>query len=247
MNFKSIENYLKKNYKFVIIICLFLFLVLGNNKEDFTTTQALDAVKSTETKVNNMVINAGADHIDLKSKIRLSGKWSSYPDGADKHKAEISNDRETYKTLMIVGNKSGGGVRKVGIWDHLDVNGNQYASGYIKSNSKLCIKGTCIDENDLKKMKSSRMIGGYAIDGGGSTFMFEEGGWYNLYSGAKYDAWSNDAWDMAYLYRGWKLELAEHGNGGGGKQVWKNKDRNVLKCDTHNNWGSSYKLTWVGY
>ena len=244
MNFKNIESYLKQNYKFVIIICLFLFLI-QNNQEDFTTTQALDAVKLTETKVNNMVINAGADHIDLKSKIRLSKKWSGYPDKAA-DQSEISNDTGSYKTLMIVGNKSSG-TRKVSIWDHLDVHGNQLTSGYIKSNSKLCIKGTCIDENDLKKMKSSRMLGGYAIDGGGSTFMFEEGGWYNLVGGAKYDAWSNDAWDMAYLYRGWKLELARDANGGGGKQTWDNKTEDVKKLDTHNNWGSSYKLTWVGY
>ena len=134
MNFKNIKKILKKNYKKIIVVCLIMLLFSNKMYEKFTTTQALDAVKSTEAKVNNMIINAGANHIDLKSKIRLSGKWTGYPDGKEKDKAEISNDSGSYKTLMLVGNKSGGGVRKVGVWDHLDVNGNQNITGKLTVN-----------------------------------------------------------------------------------------------------------------
>jgi hypothetical protein len=256
MNFKSIENYLKKNYKFVIIICLFLFLITEQpekftprgghrvkDQEDFTPTEALDAVKATEKKVNDMASKVGPNNVDFKSGIRLSKNWMN---GANGKNSEISNDIGHYKKLMIIGNKSSG-TRKVGIWDHLDIHGNQYATGYIKSNSKLCIKGTCFDENDLKKMKSLRHNGGFAIDGEGSTFPLEEGGWYELHGQKKYDAWSNDQWDMIYLYRGWRLELSKDGYGKGGIQKWENKTEDVKKCDSHNDWGSSYRLTWIGY
>jgi hypothetical protein len=262
MNFKGIENYAKKNYKFLVIISLFLFLImteqekftprgghLVKDQENFSTTDALNAVASTEKKVNDMASNVGPNNVDFKSGIRLSKNWMN---GANATNSEISNDTGTFKKLMVIGNKSSG-TRKVGIWDHLDVHGNQYATGYIKSNDKLCIKGTCFDENDLKKMKSLRHNGGFAIDGEGSTFPLEEGGIYNLgnwkSNNKKYDAWSNDQWDMAYLYRGWRVEFWEHYEGRDLGTVWKyeNKTVDVKKCDMPNDTISSYRLTWIGY
>jgi hypothetical protein len=233
MNFKSIENYLKKNYKFVIIICLFLFLVLGNNKEDFTTTQALDAVKSTEKKVNEMVSKVDGSHVRFPKKVVLDkglamGSLKMAPGNWLDYGIEVPAN----KKLGI--HAPGAGTMELHV-DHKIVTGH------------LQLGKTSINEDDLKKMKSQRMMGGFAIDGGGSTFMLAEGGWYNLYSGAKYDAWTNDRWDMAYIYRGWKLGLAKHGNGTGEIKWWENKTENVKKCDTPNNTGSSYKLIWVGY
>jgi len=141
MNLKYIEKIIKKNYKKIIVVCLVMLLLSNKMYEKFTTVQALDAVKSTETKVNNMILNAGPNHIDLKSKIRLSGKWSSYPDGADKHKSEIANDVGSYKKLMIVGNKSAGGVRKVGVWDHLQVHGSQNIDSNLAVGGNTAIGG----------------------------------------------------------------------------------------------------------
>jgi len=137
---KNIRKFLKKNYKKIIVISLIMLLLSNKMYENFTTAQALDAVKSTETKVNNMVINAGANHVDLKSKIRLSGKWSGYPDGA-KDTAEIANDSGSYKKLMIVGNKSAGGVRKVGVWDHLQVHGSQNIDSNLAVGGALTVNG----------------------------------------------------------------------------------------------------------
>ncbi|MBW4668221.1 MAG: hypothetical protein KME60_12555 [Cyanomargarita calcarea GSE-NOS-MK-12-04C] len=54
--------------------------------------------------------------------IRFTSAWSGFPDLAI-NQAEISNDTGTFKTLMIVGNKSAGGVRRVSVWDKLEVNG----------------------------------------------------------------------------------------------------------------------------
>ena len=54
--------------------------------------------------------------------IKFSSKWSGFPD--DKRNAsEISNDIDDYKQLMIVGNKSAGAERRVGVWDRMDVHG----------------------------------------------------------------------------------------------------------------------------
>ena len=63
--------------------------------------------------------------------VKVSGGWSGFPDAAP-NQAEIANDTGSYKTLMIVGNKSGGGnVRRVGIWDQLDVNGTMNVTGAL--------------------------------------------------------------------------------------------------------------------
>jgi hypothetical protein len=132
-------------------------MLLFSNKmyENFTTAQALDAVKSTETKVNNMAVNVGDDFIDLKSGIKLSKGWKN---GATATTSEISNDLVGSKKLMIVGNKSDGGVRKVGIWDHLDVHGSQIVTGSLSvggdiKGGRLCIGNTCIGEDNLKLLK----------------------------------------------------------------------------------------------
>ena len=253
MNFKDIENFLKNNYK-IMIICALVYLLMSNKSEKFTVTEALDSMKSTQATVNSIASKVDQNYVDLKSKIRLSNRWTKYPDqGTDQ--AEISNDTGTYKKLMIVGNKSSK-TRKVGIWDHLDVHGNQdvtnsFSAGKIESRGdvkgkRICIGATCIDENDLKKMKSSRMIGGWAGNGDGSTHMLEEGGWHELHGKAKYDLWANDKWDFAFIYRGWRFELAEDKNGGK-PQKFENKKHNIMKCDIKRNKGSSYRLTWIGY
>ena len=55
------------------------------------------------------------------SRLKISGNWTGFPDNKT-NAAEIANDTTgTYKKLMIVGNKSAGAERKVGVWDKLDV------------------------------------------------------------------------------------------------------------------------------
>ncbi len=49
-------------------------------------------------------------------------KWNGFPD-AKPNVAEISNDTSKYRTLMLVGNKSGGGERRVDVWDRFTVHG----------------------------------------------------------------------------------------------------------------------------
>ena len=63
--------------------------------------------------------------------IRFTSGWSDFP-GAATNQAEIANDTGTYKSLMIVGNKSGGGTtRRVQVWDQLEVKGSLFVSGAL--------------------------------------------------------------------------------------------------------------------
>ena len=67
------------------------------------------------------------------NKLLFSTKWSGFPDDKS-NGAEISNDTDGFKQLMIVGNKSAGGPRKVGVWDQLDVNGKLNVTDSTKTN-----------------------------------------------------------------------------------------------------------------
>ncbi len=68
------------------------------------------------------------------NKMRFSNRWTGFPDNAT-DRSEISNDTSSFKKLMIVGNKSGGGnVRRVGVWDQLDVHGHQHVDGNLSAN-----------------------------------------------------------------------------------------------------------------
>jgi hypothetical protein len=65
--------------------------------------------------------------------IRFSSAWTGFPDDKT-NGAEISNDTSGHKTLMIIGNKSNGGGRRVSVWDILEVNGTCMANGSFQVN-----------------------------------------------------------------------------------------------------------------
>lgn len=66
--------------------------------------------------------------------IKLTSGWSGFPDSPNPVTgAEISNDTGSYKSLMIVGNRSSG-ARTVTIWDRLKVNGPLVVHGQIWTN-----------------------------------------------------------------------------------------------------------------
>lgn len=54
--------------------------------------------------------------------INFTSGWTASPDAVT-NVAEISNDVGGFKTLMIVGNRSGGLGRRVSVWDRFEVNG----------------------------------------------------------------------------------------------------------------------------
>ena len=101
--------------------------------------------------------------------------------------------------------------------------------------------------DDTRRLKSLSRIGGFAIDGGGSTMMLEEGS-HVLYGETKYDAWTNNKWDKIYIFKGWVIEVWHHevGNSGAHSAVT-NTNEYVKKINIPANTISSYKLTWIGY
>jgi hypothetical protein len=72
--------------------------------------------------LGNTSIRGQTNILTDTSPIRFSSSWTAFPDNK-LNGAEICNDSTGYKTLMIVGNKSNGGGRRVSIWDILEVNG----------------------------------------------------------------------------------------------------------------------------
>lgn len=71
--------------------------------------------------------------------------WAAYGTG-DGGAAIYNSNQGAYQALMLVGNNSGGGVRRVKVWDELTVNGNSYASGTLSATSAVTARQTgCTD------------------------------------------------------------------------------------------------------
>ena len=104
---------------------------------------------------------SGTARVGSPNPIRFTSAWSGFPDAAT-NQAEISNDTGTYKTLMIVGNKSADpNARRVSIWDRLEVNGSAVVNG------PSTLKGTTTVTGDVSA--SGALRGAQAIFPHGGT------------------------------------------------------------------------------
>jgi hypothetical protein len=115
---------LKKNYKKIIVICLIMLLLSNKMYENFTTTQALDAVIATEKKVNDIFHQVDANWVKTNKNIYSAKEIKSNV------AVKVGNI-----TLAKSGNK---------LWAENAQIDN------VKIMKKLCIGGTCLDENHLK-------------------------------------------------------------------------------------------------
>lgn len=69
--------------------------------------------------------------------IQFNSNHTGFVNGGN-NKAEIANDTGSYKTLMILGNKSAdSSTRKVSIWDRLEVNGTLFVSDKLDANGNI--------------------------------------------------------------------------------------------------------------
>ena len=73
--------------------------------------------------------------VGWRAPLRFSQGWTGFPDG-NASASEISNDIDGHKCLMIIGNKSAGGERRVGLWDRVDVNGSLQCNGSLIVNQR---------------------------------------------------------------------------------------------------------------
>jgi len=148
MNFKII----KKNYKKIIIVCLIMLILSYKISENFTTTQALDAVKSTEKKVNDVYSKVDKDRVTIKKQLHMDNILS-----LEAKQIRLKNAGDANHVIFY--NKDIDGPEIKG-W-----NGISLATGtggakrvveirkdYMKVNGKICINGTCLDENALKHL-----------------------------------------------------------------------------------------------
>ncbi|HWK88983.1 MAG TPA: hypothetical protein VNP72_03285, partial [Longimicrobium sp.] len=81
-----------------------------------------------DTPQDRLHVHGGLRILTDSNPVRFTSGWSGFPDQAP-NQAEISNDTGSYKTLMLVGNKSAGGPRRVSVWDRLEVNGTLGVTG----------------------------------------------------------------------------------------------------------------------
>ena len=214
-------DYIKKNRDLFLVGLLILTLVCiqyrGRLKEGFESTVA-NSVSTIEQKFNQAFGVINAENVIMNQNLTV--------------KKNINADGEV--------------VAK----GHIKTSKNVYAKN-IKATDMFYMpdgdKNLTLTKEELKKIKSRLDLAGYAVDGGGSTHLLFADGWQNLYDGAKMDAWSNDSWDMIYLFKGWKGEFAEHGSGKGWVKKYENKDRKLQKFQPPGDRISSYKVTWISY
>lgn len=122
--------------------------VKNNVNEDVAIIKDIEEIEAPEESSvmapSNNFDELLANKADIGN-VKFTKNWTAYPDDKTDG-AEISNDTDLYKQLMIIGNKSAGGIRQVGVWDQLNVNGT------LKTVGQFCLGDTCIDEEQLKKM-----------------------------------------------------------------------------------------------
>ena len=152
MNIRSIRKIIKKNYKKIIIVCLIMLILSYKISENFSTTQALDAVKSTEKKVNGMFGKIDSKKATMTKQLHMDNILSL-------NSKPIRLKNESDNNHVIFYNKDIDGPEIKG-W-----NGISLATGtggakrvveikkdFMRVNGKICINGTCIDENILKRL-----------------------------------------------------------------------------------------------
>jgi hypothetical protein len=103
------------------------------------------------SNADRMVLNANGSVSTLvgSNQLNFTSAWSNTPDTVT-NGAEISNDTKDYKTLMIVGNRSNGGPRRVSVWDRLEVNGDLHVTQNVTKQGGAAT-WTVLSDKVLKK------------------------------------------------------------------------------------------------
>jgi hypothetical protein len=108
-------------------------IIAGNHSAGLKTNDGKRFLRKVSV-YDNLDVNNELLVLNGSNPILFSSKWSKFPDDKDKkNRAEISNDTDDYKTLMIIGNRSAGlktaagnECRRVSVWDRLDVHGELF-------------------------------------------------------------------------------------------------------------------------
>ena len=226
--FKELYKNKKKILIFVLIIVFLIFVREGGMKktiENFENSgNVIDTIVNgydmTSQKFNDVFTQINGNEIKMNKNINTKGKITA---GGDI--------------------KAGNGKVNIG------ANGTIYTRNLNVSNYIESVGGdnkASLSKTDIKKMKSLKNIAGFAINGDGSTFLLFEG-YHKLHGGAKHDAWSNDKWDIIYLFKGWNIQIWKDGNKNSLMNNVNNKNEDVKKIDISNDRASEYEVKWIDY
>jgi hypothetical protein len=189
---------------------------------------------------NNVVLNTGIQNPNGQLRVSNQGIMFGGPNtDREVNSGQISAGLHIANSLNIVGMSGDKGhtTRRIDMW----------AEGGLNVYGPLNLGGTTLTEDILKRIINQQSYAGFAVDGTGTTMPLYEGS-HNLYGGAQFDAWTNDAWDIIYINRGWRITLWEHALGDTQAAVGENKSSNVpTKLGLPANKVSSYRAEWIGY
>jgi hypothetical protein len=119
----------------------FMYYEGANNRFTIGRDMGWGAI-STVNVQGGLQVNGQTNILTGSNPIRFSSVWTAFPDDKT-NGAEICNDTDRHKTLMIVGNNSKGEGRRVGIWDRLDVFGWCDVMGLLVARNGVDAYGRC--------------------------------------------------------------------------------------------------------
>jgi len=130
----NLNKFFKKNYKKIIVVCLIMLLFSNKMYENFTPIQALDGVKATEKKVNDMFYKVDKDWVRTNKNIYSSKEIKAKT-------IRSTEDVIATRNMTATGN--------VNAKKDVNASGKVNAGGDVKG-KRLCIGRTCLSENHLK-------------------------------------------------------------------------------------------------
>jgi len=137
------EKFLKKNLKKIIVICLVVLLISNKVHENFTTVQALDAIKSTEAKVNDIFSHVDDSEVKIDKILKLNQHMKITNPAARIYFNDDNNNRLFYNATNDGPELKGRKLIKLAAPDGV------WSTGPLKAGS-LCIGDTCLNEDHLK-------------------------------------------------------------------------------------------------
>lgn len=137
------EKFLKTNLKKIIVICLVVLLISNKVHENFTTVQALDAVKTTEAKVNDIFSHVNNNEVKINKVLKLNKNMRITNPDARLYFNDDNDNRLFYNADNEGPELKGKKLIKLAAPDGV------WSTGPLKAR-ELCIGDTCINENHLK-------------------------------------------------------------------------------------------------
>ena len=253
----------KEDIGIILSVCIILYLIYDkfcpNNKIEHMSSFNEEALSNLASMYQSgkMVV----DEIEVQKDIKVKGNINI--DGEHTVAGKSNLNGNVYTGQVVLGKTKLGTGTNTSLKVQTDHGWGEFGPQNadwchivtdrpkVYTNKQMHINGQISTYNkdgidDTRRLKGLSRIGGFAVDGTGTTMMLEEGS-YDLNAGKKYDAWTNDSWDIIYIFKGWKLETWHHLIGNSAVSNNTNNNEYVKKVNVADNTITSYRLTWVGY